>query len=99
MFQIPTAGHQRGKQDASQIVAAYVPYKRRGQPVRPTMLFSHGNAVDLGQMMPFYKCARISSTRDVQTLGSIPGVAFRLAQKACHAAQRNLLPSTRCPVV
>ena len=59
VFRLPTACHQRGNPETSQIVAAYVPYQRRGQPVRPTMLFSHGNAVDLGQMMPFYKCAGI----------------------------------------
>ena len=35
----------------TQIVAAWVPYKT----VVPTMLFSHGNAVDLGQMLPFYR--------------------------------------------
>lgn len=36
----------------SDIVAAYVPTRRHSDP---TLLFSHGNAVDLGQMLPFYK--------------------------------------------
>ena len=58
VFRLPTAGRQRGSPDSNQILAAYIPYTRRGQPVRPTMLFSHGNAVDLGQMMPFYKCVQ-----------------------------------------
>ena len=55
VFRLPTGSRQRGSPDSNQIVAAYVPFSRRGQPVRPTVLFSHGNAVDLGQMMPFYK--------------------------------------------
>ncbi len=62
VFRLPTACHQRGNPDTHQIVAAYVPYRRRGQPVRPTLLFSHGNAVDLGQMMPFDKCAGLLGT-------------------------------------
>lgn len=41
----------RGGGGNTQIVAAWVPYKS----VVPTMLFSHGNAVDLGQMLPFYR--------------------------------------------
>lgn len=41
----------RGGGGNTQIVAAWVPYKT----VVPTMLFSHGNAVDLGQMLPFYR--------------------------------------------
>ena len=57
VFRVPTGSRQRGSPDGNQIVAAYVSFTRRGQSVRPTMLFSHGNAVDLGQMMPFYKCA------------------------------------------
>ncbi len=61
VFRVPTGGRQRGGPDSNQIVAAFVPFTRRGQPVRPTLLFSHGNAVDLGQMMPFYKCAAACS--------------------------------------
>ena len=41
----------RGGGGNTQIIAAWVPYKT----VVPTMLFSHGNAVDLGQMLPFYR--------------------------------------------
>eukprot|EP00877_Chromochloris_zofingiensis_P011070 jgi/Chrzof1/6216/Cz17g16030.t1 len=38
------------------IVTAFVPYKdARGRQVRPTLLYSHGNAVDLGQMLPVYR--------------------------------------------
>ena len=38
----------------SNVVAAYFPCKA----ARQTLLFSHGNAVDLGQMLPFYRyCA------------------------------------------
>ncbi len=42
----------RGGGGNTKIVVAWVPYKT----VAPTMLFSHGNAVDLGQMLPFYRC-------------------------------------------
>lgn len=41
----------RGGGGNTQIIAAWIPYKT----VVPTMLFSHGNAVDLGQMLPFYR--------------------------------------------
>ena len=41
----------RGGGGNSKIVVAWLPYKN----VVPTMLFSHGNAVDLGQMLPFYR--------------------------------------------
>ena len=36
------------------IVAAWIPYNPQ---CRGTMLFSHGNAVDLGLMLPFYRSA------------------------------------------
>ena len=55
VFTLPTAKVQKGSPHCEEIVAAYVPFKRYGQPVRPTILFSHGNAVDLGHMLPFYK--------------------------------------------
>ncbi len=67
VFRVPTGGRQRGGPDSNQLVAAYVPYTRRGQPVAPTVLFSHGNAVDLGQMMPFYKCAAAPSGLSLHT--------------------------------
>ncbi|KAL3163120.1 hypothetical protein ABBQ32_009534 [Trebouxia sp. C0010 RCD-2024] len=41
----------RGGGGNTQIIAAWISYKT----VVPTMLFSHGNAVDLGQMLPFYR--------------------------------------------
>ena len=41
----------RGGGGNTQIIAVWIPYKT----VTPTMLFSHGNAVDLGQMLPFYR--------------------------------------------
>ncbi|EIE24656.1 alpha/beta-hydrolase [Coccomyxa subellipsoidea C-169] len=34
------------------IVAAYIPFRR---DTKPTILFSHGNAVDLALMLPFYR--------------------------------------------
>ena len=43
----------RGGGGNTQIIVAWVPYKT----VVPTLLFSHGNAVDLGQMLPFYRSA------------------------------------------
>lgn len=44
-----------GKGDAGQIVAAFIDYNSRGRKTPRTLLFSHGNAVDLGQMLPFYR--------------------------------------------
>ncbi|KAK9817194.1 hypothetical protein WJX72_010875 [[Myrmecia] bisecta] len=51
VVQLPTKKCKAGG-GGETIVAAYVPYKRDTVPV---ILFSHGNAVDLGQMLPFYK--------------------------------------------
>eukprot|EP00197_Chlamydomonas_leiostraca_P005147 CAMPEP_0202876228 /NCGR_PEP_ID=MMETSP1391-20130828/28675_1 /ASSEMBLY_ACC=CAM_ASM_000867 /TAXON_ID=1034604 /ORGANISM="Chlamydomonas leiostraca, Strain SAG 11-49" /LENGTH=340 /DNA_ID=CAMNT_0049558033 /DNA_START=86 /DNA_END=1109 /DNA_ORIENTATION=+ len=45
----PKGGHGGGQT----IVTAYVPY--RGTPTQTTILYSHGNAVDLGQMLPIYR--------------------------------------------
>lgn len=50
VFHLKTKPH-RGAGGNTQIVVAWVPYRT----VVPTMLFSHGNAVDLGQMLPFYR--------------------------------------------
>lgn len=44
-----------GKGDDGRIVAAFVDYNSRGRRTKRTLLFSHGNAVDLGQMLPFYR--------------------------------------------
>lgn len=46
-----------GKRDAAQqeIVAAHVAYSPQGRRTIHTLVFSHGNAVDLGQMLPFYR--------------------------------------------
>jgi hypothetical protein len=38
------------------IISAYVPFQDgRGKAAKLTLLYSHGNAVDLGQMLPVYK--------------------------------------------
>jgi hypothetical protein len=39
------------------IVSAFVPYLdgRGSSSAKLTLLYSHGNAVDLGQMLPVYK--------------------------------------------
>ena len=50
VLHLDTRAH-RGGGGKTKIVVAWLPYKSVG----PTMLFSHGNAVDLGQMMPFYR--------------------------------------------
>eukprot|EP00983_Pelagomonas_calceolata_P012583 403291-Pelagomonas_calceolata.AAC.3 len=46
-----------------EIVTAFIKYHSSSQPSsanppssRPTLLYSHGNAVDLGQMLPVYRC-------------------------------------------
>ena len=51
VVRLPTKPRQ-GAGGNTTIIVAYVPYKR----VVPVLLFSHGNAVDLGQMLPFYRC-------------------------------------------
>lgn len=53
----------RGGGGNSKIVVAWVPYKG----VVPAMLFSHGNAVDLGQMLPFYR--ELSKELRINVLG------------------------------
>ena len=40
---------------AQEIVAVYVQHLPQACSQR-TLVFSHGNAVDLGQMLPFYRC-------------------------------------------
>ena len=49
----------------SSIVAALISYHLKD---RPTLLFSHGNAVDLALMLPFYRQAKLSFT--YQPLGA-----------------------------
>lgn len=44
-----------GNAESDQIVAAFVNYNSQGRTTSRTLLFSHGNAVDLGQMLPFYR--------------------------------------------
>jgi hypothetical protein len=40
----------------NRIISAFVPFlDGRGAMARLTILYSHGNAVDLGQMLPVYK--------------------------------------------
>ena len=48
---------------------------------RHVVLYSHGNAVDLGIMMPFYKCARARC----HTLHTNPCTAPPLHNRACAA--------------
>lgn len=45
----------------TKIVTAFFPYTHRstGQRAKLTILYSHGNAVDLGHMLPVYRCASI----------------------------------------
>lgn len=57
----------RGGGGNTQIVAAWVPYKT----VVPTMLFSHGNAVDLGQMLPFYRFKLCYGTKPIMSIDAM----------------------------
>lgn len=42
-----------------EIVTAFLAYKdARARGTSTTLLCSHGNAVDLGQMLPLYRCGR-----------------------------------------
>jgi hypothetical protein len=45
----------RGVGGGTQIVCAFVPYKQGGVQANMTLLYSSGNAVDLGQMLPVYR--------------------------------------------
>jgi len=49
--------HAKGKKGAAgeEIIAAHVTYAPQGRRTTRTLVFSHGNAVDLGQMLPFYR--------------------------------------------
>jgi hypothetical protein len=51
VLKLTTKPH-KGVGRSEEIVAAFIPYKKGWGP---TILHSHGNAVDLGQMLPFYK--------------------------------------------
>lgn len=55
---IPTSETKKGGHGGvSEVIAAFVPYKWKsthGQ-AKITILYSHGNAVDLGQMLPVYR--------------------------------------------
>eukprot|EP00955_Chlamydomonas_euryale_P031366 329569-Chlamydomonas_euryale.AAC.5 len=57
---IPTKPTRKGGHGGgSSVVSTFVPYKSHstGQHAKVTLLYSHGNAVDLGQMLPVYRCA------------------------------------------
>ena len=47
---------KKGGGGGSEIVTAFCPYKPQGGGIaKITMLYSHGNAVDLGQMLPVFR--------------------------------------------
>ena len=48
-----------------EIVAAHVAYSPQGRRTNHTLVFSHGNAVDLGQMLPFYRWVYFLARTDV----------------------------------
>jgi hypothetical protein len=54
VLRIPTGSRRKGV-PAEFIVGAFIPYTSAGRESKRTILFSHGNAVDLGQMLPFYR--------------------------------------------
>lgn len=53
VHRLHTAG--AGKDSGNDVIAVHVPYTSAGRETPRTILFSHGNAVDLGQMLPFYR--------------------------------------------
>jgi hypothetical protein len=94
-----------------QIVTAYMEHKSRGKVAKATVLYSHGNAVDLAQMMPLYRCAAASAApaaaaahshgRFIQQIG--PGTSPpqpRASPAPCkptpHAPPLHDLPPRRC---
>jgi hypothetical protein len=54
---VPSARvHWLQTDQGNRIISAFVPFlDGRGAMARLTILYSHGNAVDLGQMLPVYK--------------------------------------------
>eukprot|EP00882_Tetradesmus_deserticola_P011071 GHRQ01011706.1.p1 GENE.GHRQ01011706.1~~GHRQ01011706.1.p1 ORF type:complete len:144 (+),score=57.74 GHRQ01011706.1:347-778(+) len=54
---VPSARvHWLQTEHGNRIISAFVPFfDGRGSMARLTLLYSHGNAVDLGQMLPVYK--------------------------------------------
>lgn len=68
VVKLPTKAHD-GAGGNTTIIAAYVPYKR----VAPVLLFSHGNAVDLGQMLPFYRSVCLRHIREAALVCQAPG--------------------------
>jgi pimeloyl-ACP methyl ester carboxylesterase len=54
VLRIPSGSGRKGA-PVEEVIAAYIPYTSAGRETARTILFSHGNAVDLGQMLPFYR--------------------------------------------
>lgn len=79
----------------SLIVAALISHHLKE---RPTILFSHGNAVDLALMLPFYRCACVAMAAHCHATGSQCVLACDLPRtKACYAvscqrSQQNVAP-------
>lgn len=68
VVRLPTVRTKRGDGGVSEIVAAWLPYKSKTSgPAKVTILYSHGNAVDIGQMLPVYR--ELSKILRVNVLG------------------------------
>ena len=70
----------------SQIVAALIVYNAKN---RPTVLFSHGNAVDLALMLPFYRHAAALAFRP---LGCLTSVLVCTIHRVTHGRMLQYLP-------
>ena len=75
------------------IVAAWLPYNAQ---CRATLLFSHGNAVDLGLMLPFYRYARSPLGR-TPTEHSCIMHAMLTSQQACIADPSSMSSMWKVP--
>ena len=70
----------------SQIVAALIAYNAKD---RPTVLFSHGNAVDLALMLPFYRHAAALAC---QPLGCLTPVLMCTIHRVIYGRMLQCLP-------
>ena len=69
------------------IVTAHLPFRDSGgRPARATVLYSHGNAVDLGQVMPLYRSGFV---RRRQTRSHAEGSTIRVLCAVDRVSQRR----------
>lgn len=91
VMKVKTAPTRRGRLGREEtLVAALVPYQGRSaggdDGTGATLLCSHGNAVDLGQMLPLWK--ELSRLLKVNIVGCVPQAALPAAGRGGTVACR-----------